>query len=153
MEIWQRETIIIHTQRLLNSFKHWTERELLVRSGSAEEQSRSLFEAPIVLVSDGLEADAILNYGNAAALKLWEMDWERLTRTPSRATAEPGLQAERAKLMQEVSAHGFAEHYNAVRISGSGKRFRIEDTTVWVVLDEQGARVGKAAAFERWTWM
>jgi hypothetical protein len=33
-----------------------------------------LFEAPFVVVSHGIEANPILNYGNKKALTLWELD-------------------------------------------------------------------------------
>ena len=54
-----------------------------------------------------MEADPVLNYGNRAALALWEMSWEELTRTPSRLTAEAPNREERAKLLEAVTQRGF----------------------------------------------
>ncbi|HEY3325354.1 MAG TPA: MEKHLA domain-containing protein [Planctomycetota bacterium] len=150
MQPFERAEIILHSQRVLNSFKRWTGRELMPRTGDAAEQSRDLFEAPFVLVSDGSEPDPILSYGNAAALKLWEMSWEELTRIPSRQTAEPVHQNERAGLMAEVEAHGFIDSYKGVRIASSGRRFRIEQAVVWKVIEENGRYIGKAATFSKW---
>ncbi|MDH5580197.1 MAG: MEKHLA domain-containing protein, partial [Betaproteobacteria bacterium] len=80
---------------MLDSFRYWTGRELLIRSGPVEDHAQALFDAPFVVVSHGTEPDPILNYGNQAALDLWEMTWEQLTRTPSRHTAEPVHREER----------------------------------------------------------
>jgi hypothetical protein len=82
-----------------------------------------VFEAPFVVVSHGTEADPVLNYGNAAALALWEMSWEELTRTPSRLTAEAPNREERAKLLEAVTRRGFIDDYSGVRISKTGRRF------------------------------
>jgi hypothetical protein len=38
-----------------------------------------------------------------------------------------------------------------VRIAQSGRRFRIEDTVIWNVIDADGAFCGQAATFARWT--
>jgi hypothetical protein len=82
-------TIPSHVQLLLDSFAQLLGRELIPREGSAAEQAEQLFQAPFVVVSHGTEADPILNYGNAAALALWEMSWEAFTQTPSRLTQQP----------------------------------------------------------------
>ena len=79
---------------LLNSYVHWTQTELIDRHGTPLEQAQRLFAAPFVVASHGREAEPILNYGNAQALKLWEMNWEEFITTPSRLTAEPVNQAE-----------------------------------------------------------
>ncbi len=146
-----RPEIVVHTQRLLNSFKRWTGRELMERRGAVEEQSRALFNAPFVVVSDGTQADPVLNYGNAAALKLWVMTWEQLTSIPSRQTAEPVHQSERARLMAEVTANGFIANYKGIRIASTGARFSIDNAIVWIVTDESQKIIGKAATFATWT--
>ncbi len=111
------------------------------------------FEVPFVLVSHGTEADPILNYGNAAALALWEMSWEELTRTPSRLTAEAPNREERARLLAAVAECGFIDDYSGVRISKTGRRFRIAQATVWNLLDERGQDAGQAATFSRWEFL
>lgn len=139
------------SQRLLDSFCHWTGKELLARGGSVSEQAYRLFLSPSVVVSHGLEADPILNYGNQAALDLWEMTWEELTRTPSHRTAEPVSQEERARMLRIVEKQGYFDRYRGVRISATGRRFLVEEAIVWNVMDEQGQRIGQAATFSRWT--
>jgi hypothetical protein len=148
---WQQETVIRHSQRLLNSFLHWTGVPLLEAEGTPEVIAEALFDAPFVVVSHGTEADPILNYGNRSALTLWEMDWQELTRTPSRYTAESIEREERAKLLEQARKQGYIDHYRGIRISKTGTRFQIENALIWDVLDEQGDRCGQAATFAHWT--
>lgn len=140
-----------HVQLLLDSFARLLGRELIPRTGSAADQAERLFQAPFVVVSHGTEADPVLNYGNAAALALWEMRWDELTSTPSRLTAEPMHRDERARLLARTREHGFVDDYAGIRISKTGKRFRIEQAIVWNLTDEAGVHRGQAATFERWT--
>ncbi len=149
--MWTQPKIIAWSQCLLDGFYRWTGRDLLPRLGSPEEQAKELFTAPCVVVSHGTEADPILNYGNQAALDLWEMTWVQLTSTPSRLTAEPVNREERARMLDVAATQGYFTGYRGVRISSTGKRFLVEDATVWNVVDASGTRVGQAATFARWT--
>jgi MEKHLA domain len=112
-----------------------------------------LYQAPFVLVAHGTEADPVLNYGNATALSLWEMDWAAFTSTPSRMTAEAPDRAERTRLLDEVTKHGFIRNYTGVRISSTGRRFRITEALVWNVADGAGRPAGQAATFSHWTFL
>ena len=143
---------IQQTQRILKSYTHWT-KQTLIPSTSVQEVSRLLFTAPFVLVSHGVEADPILNYGNQAALDLWEMTWEDFIRTPSRLTAETPNQEMRAKVLNEVTQKGFIEGYEGIRISRTGRRFKIQDATIWNLQDEQGQYCGQAAMFRAWRFL
>ena len=149
-KIWQSEAAVAQTQILARSLKHFTQRDLLPGDFSPAELAEKIFHAPFVIVSHGTEADPVLNYGNAAALALWEMSWAELTRTPSRLTAEAPDREERARLLAAVAARGFIDDYSGVRISKSGRRFRIAQATVWNLLTEAGRPCGQAAMFARW---
>jgi hypothetical protein len=152
-EVWQTPSVIAHTQLIARSLRHWTGRDLLPGQFNSLGFSRFVFEAPFVLVSHGTEADPVLNYGNAAALKLWEMSWGELTRTPSRLTAEAPNREERARLLAAVTQHGFIDDYSGIRISKNGRRFRITQATVWNLLDEKKNYAGQAAMFSRWEYL
>lgn len=140
-----------HVQILLDSFARRLGRELIPREGSSREQAERLFRAPFVVVAHGTEADPILNYGNAAALALWEMTAEELRRTPSRLTAEPVHRDERTRLLERTRRDGYVDDYSGVRISASGRRFRIERAIVWNLADAAGGFHGQAATFDHWT--
>lgn len=146
-------TWIEHTQILLDSYRHWTGRELIPREGENPEQAIALYQAPFVVVSHGTQADPILNYGNATALNLWEMPVEQLLQTPSRLTAEPVHRDERAQLMARTTRDGFVDDYQGIRISAKGRRFRIDQATVWNLINLAGERVGQAATFSEWVFL
>jgi hypothetical protein len=152
-EIWNDDSVITHVACLERSLKLLTGRALLPGNDSSREKSRRIFEASFVLVSHGTEADPVLNYGNRSALALWEMTWEELTRTPSRLTAEAPNRAERARLLQAVTEHGFIDDYSGVRISKTGRRFRIARATVWNLSTDSGHPCGQAAMFDQWEFL
>jgi hypothetical protein len=109
------------------------------------------WRTPRAIVAHGLEAEPVFFYGNRLALALFELPARDFVRLPSRASAEPALQAAREAVMARVTRDGFTDGYAGVRISAAGRRFRIEDAVIWNVTDESGAPVGQAATFERWT--
>jgi len=139
-----------HAQVLLDSFARLLGRELISRAGSAAEQADRLHHAAFVVVSHGAQADPILTYGNAAALALWEMTPEEFVRTPSRLTAEPVHRDERARLLDRTRRHGYVDDYAGIRVSKTGRRFRIEQAIVWNLTDARGIHRGQAASFDRW---
>ncbi|MBC6435673.1 MEKHLA domain-containing protein [Nostoc sp. HG1] len=150
---WQQEAIIFHSQYLINSFQHWMGNSLLDTNGSPLETAQALFEAPFALVSHGTESDPIFNYGNRKALELWELSWEEFTIMPSRKSAEEVVQEERDRLLSEAATKGFIKNYSGIRTSNTGKRFYIEDTILWNVLDEQNQQCGQAAFFSNWKFI
>jgi hypothetical protein len=151
--IWQKDSVIAHSAILARSYRKFTGRDLLPGLFNPLGLSRNLFDTPFVLVSHGVETDPVLNYGNAAALSLWEMTWEELTRTPSRLTAEAPAREERARLLAAVTERGFIDDYSGVRISKSGRRFRISRATVWNLVTERAEPCGQAARFDQWEFL
>ncbi|MCV3215089.1 MEKHLA domain-containing protein [Plectonema radiosum NIES-515] len=145
---WQQEAIIHHSQRLMYSFKHWTGRCLLDVSGTPKEIAQALFEAPFVLISHGIEADPIFNYGNRKALQLWELSWSEFTKMPSRQSAEEVVQEERDRLLAEAATKGFS-NFSGVRITSTGKQFQIQDGILWNLLNEQNQHCGQAAVYSK----
>ena len=152
-DIWRRPWVIEWTQYLLDSYVRLVNKELIIREGTTQEQAERLFTNPFVVASHGLQDDPILNYGNQTALDLWEMDWEQLTRTPSRLTAEPLNREERARMLEQAKIHGYIADYRGIRISRSGKRFLVERATVWNVQKPDGTPLGQAATFSNWTFL
>ena len=148
---WSIPEWVQHTQDLLDSYRELVGRDLIERSGHALQDSRTLFHAPFVIVSHGTQSDPIFNYGNLAALKLWQIDIVMLLQMPSRLTAEPMHRDERAQLLARTDRDGFVDDYRGVRISSTGERFLIERATVWNVSDKSGRRIGQAATFSHWT--
>jgi hypothetical protein len=152
-ELWRRPWVIEWTQYLLDSYVRLVKEELIPREGTPLEQAEGLFKSWFVVASHGLQEDPLLNYGNQAALDLWEMDWEQFTQTPSRLTAEPVNREERARMLEQARTHGYISDYRGIRISLSGKRFLVERATVWNVQKPDGTTLGQAATFSDWIFL
>ncbi|RUS46154.1 MEKHLA domain-containing protein [Cohnella sp. AR92] len=144
------EQIELHLKRVLNSYRKWTGTDLLKLTGELS-LAEQLNRTGRILLSHGTETDPVLNYGNHAALALWEMDWAEFVRMPSRLTAEPMDREEREKLLRDVRDKGYSNRYAGIRVSRTGRRFRIEDAAIWNVMDERGRMLGQAASFPSWT--
>ncbi len=144
-------SVIEHCQHLLNSFKALLGHDLIDRSPSIEIQANNLFTANFVIVSHDTQPDPIFNYGNQTALDLWEFDWEHFLKLPSRFSVEPLAQIDRDQLLLEAKKNGYIQNYGGVRISRTGKRFWIENVTLWTVTDRNGNYIGQAATFSKWS--
>lgn len=137
-------------QLLLNSFRHWTGRELLHRTSAAEDLL-AMWNFPGVIVAHGTQIDPAFIFANFQATQLWDLPLENFLGMPSRLTAEPMHRDERQQLLDRTRQFGFVDDYRGVRISRTGKRFFIEQATLWMVLDDQDQIIGQAATFDQWT--
>jgi PAS domain S-box-containing protein len=119
----------------------------LVPNGMLDAQAAQWLysEAPFAILAHNTEADPIFVYGNEAAQRLFEYTWEELTKLPSRLSAEAPDRAERAQFLERVRRDGYIRGYRGIRVSKSGKRFPIENATVWQLIDSQGIWHGQAA--------
>jgi MEKHLA domain len=142
-----------HAQLLTSSYRHWTGHDLVDPGLSEAEQARALYEAPFVVASHGTGEDPVFNYANRAALALFETGWPDFVSTPSRLSAEPKERTQRAQLLGSVSRRGFIDDYSGIRISATGRRFRIHRATVWNVMDAHGAPAGQAVMFRDWEYL
>jgi hypothetical protein len=136
---------------LADSYEHFTRQKLIDANSATHPPARAIFEADFVVLSSGTESDPLFNYANRCALELFELDWQGLIELPARESAEPVHQDARAELMQRVIDHGYISDYSGTRVSASGKRFIIQQATVWNVIDAGGTLHGQAATFSTWT--
>jgi len=125
----------------------------LLESSKQSAWGRLAFTLNFALLSHNTDQDPLFNYANRTALDLFEFSWDELIGLPSRLSAEPVNQQERERLLARVTTQGFIDDYAGVRISKTGKRFRIQGAIVWNVIDEQGSYRGQAAWFKDWTWL
>lgn len=139
---------------LCDSFARLLGRPLLPGLPSQDRAlAQALYDAPVVIVSHGTEADPLFWFANRTAQRLWELEWERFTRLPSRLSAEADERTTREALLRRAEEHGYIDDYRGIRVSASGRRFAIEDVVVWNLTDEHGQRVGQAATFAKWTFL
>ena len=120
----------------------------LIAAGS--NPADALWDLPQIVLAHGTENDPLFFYGNRMALKLFELTPEQIIGMPSRLSAEPLLREARETLLQRVAQRGFIDDYEGIRISSTGKRFRIKQATVWNLTDAGGLLHGQAATFGEW---
>lgn len=109
--------------------------------------ANAVWEAPIAIVAHGTEADPVFFYGNRYALHCFEMTFEDFVRLPSRLSAEAVNQEAREHALRQVAAQDYVDGYAGMRIASSGRRFRIEQCTIWNLTDAVGVTHGQAACF------
>lgn len=102
---------------------------------------RDLHGLPAVVLCHDASPDPVFVYANRVAQVLWERP---MVGSPSRLTAPPEARSERAAALSDGSV---VRGYSGVRVSATGRRFRILDATVWPVVDERGIVRGQAATF------
>lgn len=153
------------TENLILSYQYWTKLPLFMneivdwqaldQETLLQHQIQLLQTTQTIVLAHGTELDPILRVGNQAALKLWEMDEQQFLCTPSRKTAEPDNQEKRQELLKQTQKDGFVENYHGIRISSSGRKFRIEKVTIWNVLDlrGKGQLIGQGATFRDWCYV
>jgi hypothetical protein len=56
-------------------------------------------------------------------------------------------------MLEQARVRGFIDTYRGIRISGTGRRFLVENALIWNVLDDGHQRIGQAATFAHWTWL
>ena len=137
------------TQRLLQSYQHWTGHRLIPDSDDAVQ---TLMQLPFAVASHQAGEDPQFNYANHAALALFKMRDDAFLGLPSRYSAEPMLREARAEFLHQVATHGFIENYSGVRIAKDGSRFLIEQATVWNVVDVAAPSnvLGQAVVIKKW---
>jgi len=106
--------------------------------------------APFCVLAHDTASDPRFLYANTAAQRCFEYSWAEFTQLPSRLSAEAPDRTERQSLLDQVARQGYASGYRGLRISRSGRRFWIEDGTVWQMTDAGGTVHGQAAVFPRW---
>ena len=131
---------------IAESFQRLTGQKLIDSDGD-------LWTAPRAILAHGTEPDPVFFYGNALALSLFEMTPEQFAQLPSRLSTEPVHRDERARLLDRVTRDGYIDDYAGIRVSATGRRFRIEQAVVWNVIDAEGTIHGQAATFDRWTML
>ncbi|HEV2378112.1 MAG TPA: MEKHLA domain-containing protein [Streptosporangiaceae bacterium] len=141
-EVWFSELLIESYQRIVGA--------PLVPDGlGGADAARWLYESPVCLLAQDTSPDPCFVYANAAAQKCFEYSWDEFVGMPSRLSAEVANQQERQEFLNSVLEVGFARGYRGARIAKSGRRFWVEDVTVWNLVDTGGTLHGQAARVPR----
>lgn len=140
-----------YIRRVADSFARVTGSSLAEAAGlDGGVPGRSAWFGDFALLTHRGDGQATLNYGNAFVLGLWECRWEEFAGLPSAATAPPQDHASRDAMMQAVARDKFVRGYSGRRVSRKGRLFRIENVTIWRLLDQTGGAFGVGAFFKSW---
>lgn len=139
--------LVAHATLLIRSYRLRTGVDLLDAGRSPRDAAASLYHAPFVVLSHDTAADPLFTYANLAAQARFEMAWSEIVGLPSRYSAEPLAREARARFLAQVAAQGYVDDYSGVRITRSGRRFLIENATVWNLTAANGELLGQAAMF------
>lgn len=137
-------------QLLADSYTRLLGRPLVPQAMSVVEATEWLYEsAPFAVLAHNTDRDPIFIYGNKAAQRRFEYTWDEITRLPSRLSAEAPDREERRQFLERVQRFGYESGYKGVRIGKSGRRFMIEEATLWQLLDANGKLHGQAVVIPR----
>lgn len=142
-----------HVDLLCSSYERLLGKPLTGMDVQTENRAEYIYHASFALVSHDTSPNPVFNYGNQKALSLFEMTWDEFVQMESRHSAEPDLRIERQHLLKQVHEKGYIDNYSGIRISKTGRRFQINDATVWNLIDEKDDYHGQAALFESWEFM
>ncbi|QLG88870.1 MEKHLA domain-containing protein [Chitinibacter bivalviorum] len=138
-------------QLMLDSYRRLVGRELLPADWPLEQAAHWLqFEAPFCVLAHEASSDPRFIFANTTAQRCFEYSAAELIGLPSRLSAEAPNRQERQQLLDTVSRQGYATGYRGLRIAKSGRRFWIENVTVWNLIDDTGVCHGQAATYEKW---
>ena len=138
-----------HAGLLIRSYRLRTGRNLLDPALPPREAAHLLYHADFVVLSHDSAADPLFTYANLAAQARFEMPWREIVGMPSRLSAEPLAREARAQLLETVVRQGYIDSYSGVRSAKSGRRFMIENATVWNLGENFSEYLGQAATFAR----
>lgn len=136
---------ITRAREILDSYQRLLGRELIDRSGDAAEDARRLFDLPLAVLAHDIAPQPLLDWANQAAARAFDATPESLLGRPSATTAPADAVADRGKLFEALARDGFVTGYSGVRVSLTGRRFIIDDVTVFEVTDAAGRPAGHAA--------
>ncbi|HEV7320171.1 MAG TPA: MEKHLA domain-containing protein [Ensifer sp.] len=132
---------------IVASFHQVTGRNLVEHAADSQWLYQS---APFAVLAHDRSEDPRFFYANKTAQACFGYSWEEFVGMPSRLSAEAPDREERQRLLDSVSAKGFIDNYRGLRIAKSGRRFWIEDATVWQLVRPNGEHAGQAAMFHTW---
>jgi hypothetical protein len=133
-------------QMLTESYRRFVGEPLAPENVASHDVARWLYEdAPFALLAHDASSDPLFIYGNAEAQRKFEYTWEELIHLPSRLSAAKPEREARDRFLQDVARYGYVAGYGGIRVAKSGRRFRIENATVWQLIDREGVVRGQAA--------
>ena len=141
---------------LLQSHQRAFSRPLIASAQTSQSKQllcQHLFACGFPVLAHGTGEDPKLSYANAAALQLWETNWNELIGMPSRLTAPNSERGERSNALGQAKRLDAVQNYRGIRISRKGRRFMINKARIWTLWDTEERVCGQAACFSDWWWL
>lgn len=110
-----------------------------------------LYDAPVCVLAHDADVDPLFVYANRAAQRRFGYALEEMIGLPSRLSADSEHREGRREAFESLRRMGVITGYRGLRVAKDGRRFWIENATLWNLVDERGRYRGQAAAFTRWT--
>lgn len=130
---------------ILDSYRRLLGKDLFTRTGDAAGDARRLDDLPVAVLAHDGATPPLLDWVNRAAAAAFDATPADLIGLPSTATAPADAAADRQELFVRLRDRGFVTGYSGVRVSLRGRRFMIEDVTVYELRDRDGRAAGHAA--------
>jgi hypothetical protein len=139
-----------HALLLNQSYRHWLG-EYLVEQQDPGEVLSALNTADFAVVSHGLEADPIFNYGNLQALSCFGYEHLKFLQLPSRSTMpDEAVNQSQQPLLSQLEEQGFATIAQDTRVTSGGRKFVVDRGVVWKLIDNLGRIHGHATRRDEW---
>mmetsp|Transcript_27119 Transcript_27119/g.51378 ORF Transcript_27119/g.51378 Transcript_27119/m.51378 type:complete len:205 (+) Transcript_27119:113-727(+) len=97
-----------------------------------------------ILLSHDTSPSPLFTYANLLAQSTFKSS---LIGIESKYSASTSIQPSREDLLNRVTAHGYVDDYEGVRVDSEGNEFMIKNATVWNLVDYEGVKIGQAAMF------
>jgi hypothetical protein len=137
---------------LTGSYERLLGRPLSTMAATGTDAAWWLYQdAPFALLAQDTSDDPAFVYANISAQRRFEYSWEEFSGLSSRLSAPVADRAARDRLMKGILRDGYVEGYRGLRESATGRRFWIEDVTIWNLLDAEGTVQGQAALVPSWS--
>ena len=136
---------------LISSYRKIVGTPLVPYEMSGAAGAEWLYRAPFGMLAQDTSLDARFVYANLAAQRRFGYSWREFMGMPARLSAEPQNQDQRQVFMDSVLRQGYVSGYQGRRIAKAGRRFLIQDVTVWNLVDADGILRGQAALIRRWS--
>ena len=117
---------------------------------SNKEKGVTLFTSKNPILAHDNADDPALNYANAAALQLWDSQWDEMIGMPSRLTAPSQERRQRLVVLNNAKEQKGIKNYQGIRINRKGQLFMIKNARIWTIWNERGIACGQAATFDNW---
>ena len=152
-DVWNNAETLEWLGLVEESYQHLLGKKLIDDQRQGIPLAKFLYNAEFVLLSHRFEDVPRFVFANLTAQKLWGYSWDEFIGMPSSQSAEEDEQEARNRLLEQSNRYGFIDNYQGVRVAKGGLRFKVMDVVLWNVQDKEGATIGQAAMFDKFSFI